>query len=63
MRSASYHVGVDGPQAVAVRNPVGGATAAEGMRAKCGRAGPDEGGGDGNVGRRPGGQRAHFTGR
>lgn len=52
---ASYDVGVDGPQAVTVRDAVGGATAAARMGAQRGGAGPDEGAGGGERRRGPGG--------
>lgn len=53
-RFPSHHVGVDGPQAVAVRHTEGGgASAAQRMRSKRGRARPDEGSRHGNRGRRP----------
>lgn len=44
MQCASYNVGVDGPQAVTVRNAVGGDTTAQRMRTQRGGARSDEGG-------------------
>ncbi len=54
---------MDGPQAVAVRHAVGGATAAQRMRAQRGGARSDEWSGHGNRGRSPGGQCPHLAGR
>lgn len=56
----SYYVGVDGPQAVAVRHTMGRATATQRVRAQRGGARPDEGSGHGKC--RPGGQRPYLTG-
>lgn len=53
---------MDGPQTVAVGHTVGGATATQRMRAQRSRAWPDERSGNGNCGRRSGGQSPQLIG-
>lgn len=60
-RTRSYHVGVDGAQAVAVGHPVGGAAAAQRVRARRGAGQPHQR--RGHWERGPGGQRPDFAGR
>lgn len=61
MLDPSYHGGVDGAQAVAVGHSVGGAAAAQRVRARRVGGQPHQRGGHGKRG--PGGQRSDFTGR